>query len=195
MSLGAGWAVDVHPPDAPSYRDYALFFQDEDALIGTQVMPYSDRVEGVVGLNYTSEPLARRLAQDPDPATLFVCSIRGDPATPVLHAFVGDAVRIHVFAPFSEQNQVFAVEAHRWPLEPGMPGSDIVGAVQFGGSEVVDIRLTDGAGGLGRAPGDYLYGDHRGPYTEAGLWGVLRVHAADAQQAGIRALPGLRVKD
>jgi hypothetical protein len=187
--------VDVHPPDESSYRDFALFFQDEDALIGTQIMPYSDRVEGVVGLNYTSEPLAKRLAQDPDPATVFVCSIRGDPATPVLHTFVGDNVRIHVFAPFSEQNQVFAVEAHRWQLEPDIPGSDTVGAVQFGGSEVVDIRIASGAGGLSQAPGDYLYGDHRGPYIEAGLWGVLRVHATHDQQAEIRALPDGSVRD
>jgi len=195
LSLGAGWAVDVHPPDGNSYRDFALFFQDEDALIGTQIMPYSDRVEGVVGLNYTAEPLAQRLAKDPDTATVFICSIRGDPATPVLHTFVGDAVRIHIFAPFSEQNQVFAVEGHRWALEPDMAGSDTVGAVQFGGSEVVDIRLADGAGGPSQAAGDYLYGDHRGPYTEAGLWGVLRVHPADDQSAGIRTLPGLGTRD
>ena len=37
--------------------------------------------------------------------------------------------------------------------------------------------MTFVAGGDERLPGDYLYGDHREPYREAGLWGIMRVHA------------------
>jgi hypothetical protein len=188
LSLKAAWAVDVHPPGASSYRDFGLFLQDEDPLIGTQVMPYTDRVEGLVGLNYRSEPLRRRLAQDPDTATLFNCAIRGDPETPLLRAFAGDPVRIHVFVPFSEQSQVFAVEGHRWPLEPAMKGADLVSALHMGALEAVDIALADGAGGPALAPGDYVYGDHRGPFMEAGLWGVFRVFPPGDERAGLRAL-------
>ena len=142
LSLKAAWAVDVHPPGASSYRDFGLFLQDEDPLIGTQVMPYTDRVEGLVGLNYRSEPLRRRLAQDPDTATLFNCAIRGDPQTPLLLAFAGDPVGIHVFVPFSEQSQVFAVEGHRWPLEPAMKGADLVSALHMGALVDWRSRLT-----------------------------------------------------
>lgn len=188
LSLKAAWSVDVHPPGASSYRDFGLFLQDEDPLIGTQVMPYTDRVEGLVGLNYRSEPLRRRLAQDPDTATLFNCAIRGDPQTPLLRAFAGDPVRIHVFVPFSEQSQVFAVEGHRWPLEPAMKGADLVSALHLGALEAVDIALADGAGGPALAPGDYVYGDHRGPFMEAGLWGVFRIFPPGDERAGLRAL-------
>lgn len=41
--------------------------------------------------------------------------------------------------------------------------------------ETLDITLADGAGGPAQAPTDYVYGDHREPYQEAGLWGILRV--------------------
>ena len=34
MSMKAGWRVDVHPPSGTSYRDFAVFFQDEDAIPG-----------------------------------------------------------------------------------------------------------------------------------------------------------------
>jgi hypothetical protein len=189
VSVRAAWAVDVRPPDGAPYRDLSLFLQDQDPLIGTQIMPYSSRVEGVVGLNYTAEPLARRLARDPDTATLFNCKIRGDPATPLLRAFAGDQVRLHVLVPFSEQSQVFMVEGHRWALEPGMEGSDLLGAVHLGGADALDILLSEGAGGQGRAPGDYLYGDHRGPYLEAGLWGVFRVYAPGDKRGALRPLP------
>src|SRR5437660_899727 len=58
----AGWRVDAHPSDAPAYRDFSLFMQDEDEIIGTAQMPYTEHVAGVVGLNYRSEPLLPRLA-------------------------------------------------------------------------------------------------------------------------------------
>jgi len=36
------------------------------------------------------------------------------------------------------------------------------------------------AGGPAQLAGDYLYGDHRAPYQEAGLWGLFRVYKHDA---------------
>jgi hypothetical protein len=188
LSMASAWAVDAHPAGAPAYRDFAVFMQDDDPLIGTQVMPYTDRVDGVVGLNYRAAPLQQRLAQDPDTATLFNCIVRGDPPTPLARAFMGDAVRLHVLAPFSEQGQVFALEGHRWPFEPGLKGSTLAGAVQVGALGALDLVLADGAGGPGHAPGDYVYGDHRGPFKEAGLWGVFRVFAPGDGRAGLRTL-------
>lgn len=43
------------------------------------------------------------------------------------------------------------------------------------------MRPEGGAGGTAQLPGDYLYGDHREPYREAGRWGILRVLPADAE--------------
>ncbi len=157
VSGRAGWRVDVHPPDGPSYRGFTLFLHDEDPSIGTHLMPYAEDVAGVVGLNYRASPVAN--GQYPRPST------------PTLEAHPGDPVKIRVLAPYGEQAHVFTVEGHRWPLEPGRPGSTLLSSVQVGPLEAVTIAIEGGAG----PPGDYLYGDHREPYREAGLWGIFRV--------------------
>jgi hypothetical protein len=189
MSSRAGWKVDVHPPGAPAFRDFTLFFQDEDAGIGSHRMPYTEQVDGVVGLNYRMEPLSNRLAKTKDAARVFGSSGHGDPATPVMDAAIGDPVRIHVLVPWSEQAQVFHIEGHRWPLEPGRRGADLLSSVQVGGLEATTLLLDGGAGGRDRLPGDYLYGDHRTPYRDAGLWGILLVHSPCSGD-GFRPLTG-----
>ena len=111
-----------------------------------------------------------------------------DPETPILEAFVGDAVKIHVFFPWSEQAHVFSLEGHRWPLEPGRQGSNLLSSILVGGMEALTLTLADGAGGPGGFPGNYLYGDHREPYREAGLWGIFRVHDPHAAATQLRPL-------
>jgi len=182
----SSWRVDVHPPEARAYRDFALFFEDEDAGIGTHRMPYTTAVEGVVGLNYRNAPLAERTGNG---AALFD-AIRTPPRTPLLQALVGDAVRIHVLVPYSEQAQVFSVEGHRWPFEPGRQGTSMLSSVQVGGLEAITLTLDGGAGGAASLPGDYLYGDHRTPYRDAGLWGVFRVYECLPEGVRLRALAG-----
>jgi len=186
LGWGAGWAVDAHPIVGPPYRDFAIFLQDEDEVIGTAQMPYHEQVHGLVGLNYGKEPLARRLVVNKDTATLFRSAVHGDPAVPLLEAFVGDRVRLHLFVPFSEQAHVFSLEGHRWPLEPGRRGTDMRSSLHLGGLAAATLHLADGAGGAARAPGDYIYGDHREPYRDAGLWGLFRVHSPGA--------PGVRLQ-
>ena len=39
-----------------NYRDVALFFQDEDNIIGTSFMPYVQNTAGLTAVNYRSEP-------------------------------------------------------------------------------------------------------------------------------------------
>ena len=184
-SMISSWTADVHPPDGRSYRDFALFMQDEDEAIGTHLMPYEHAVGGVVGLNYRSQPLAGRA--DPDGGVF--TDYTSAPATPVMEAYAGDPLRIHVLVPHSEQGHVFSIEGHRWPLEPRIDGSDLLSSVQIGGAETLDIVLSDGAGGRHHAPADYLYGDHREPYREAGLWGLLRVHPKASPGVTLQPLP------
>ena len=173
MALKSSWRVDAQPPSGPSYRDVALFMQDEDPIFVAATMPYIENVTGVVGLNYKSEPSQKRLSKDKNTARIFSTQEHGDPATPLIEAFVGDRVQLHVLAPYSEQAHVFSVENHRWQFEPGRAGSDLQSAVQIGGLEAVRLVLT--AGDRYGLPGDYVYGDHREPYLEAGLWGIFRV--------------------
>ncbi len=212
LSLASSWRADVHLPDGSSYRDFALFLQDEDEVIGTHAMPYNHSVTGVVGLNYRSSPLDGRFDIAPDlnagsgkplimleEAEGLFDLVPGDnapsaaggfasPRTPVMEAFAGDPVRIHVMVPFSEQNHVFSIEGHRWPLEPKMEGTNLVSSEQVGAVGKLEILLD--AGGPSRLPGDYLYGDHRLPYREAGLWGLFRVLRPHDEDPAIMILGG-----
>jgi hypothetical protein len=178
------WRADVHPAadGAAGWRDFVLLIQDQDEIIGTAQMPYAEQVQGPVGVNYRAEPLAARLERNKDRARVFDSAVHGDPVTPLLEARAGDAVRIHVLAPASEQAHVFSIEGHRWPFEPGRRGTPLVSSMQLGALEVLNLVLDAGSGGM---PGDYLYGDHRAPYSEAGLWGLFRVYARDDSSAGV----------
>jgi hypothetical protein len=96
------------------------------------------------------------------------------PMTPMLEAYAGDAIKLHVLSPWSEQSQAFSIENHEWAIEPLLPGTNMVSSQQIGGLESLTMAFL--AGGDEQLAGDYLYGDHREPYREAGLWGILRVH-------------------
>ena len=101
----------------------------------------------------------------------------------------GDPLRIHVLAPFSDQAQVFSIEGHAWQSEPGMPGSRVTDSQLYGGLQALSLDIPS-AGGPLALPGDYVYGDHRMPYAEAGLWGILRVDGT--RYADHPAAPGDR---
>ena len=59
------------------------------------------------------------------------------------------------------------------PAELG--GSDEVTTRALSPWNVVDAEIIGGAGGRAHATGDYFYGDLRRPYTQAGMWGLMRV--------------------
>jgi manganese oxidase len=95
-------------------------------------------------------------------------------------------VRIHLLLSWSEQAQVFSLEGHRWPFEPARPGSNLVSSRLMGGMEALTFVITESAGGPGRLGGDYVYGNHREAYHEAGQWGIFRVY--DRSPAKLRPL-------
>jgi hypothetical protein len=178
------WAADViidrslpGNETRPNYRDVALFFQDEDNIIGTSFMPYVQNVAGLTGVNYRSEPYKYREEQGCSLGKMFQpCKADKpeDPATPLIEAHAGDPVRIHVIGASNEQNGMFSVEKHEWPIEPFMRGADMISVVEFAGSEVLDAFVPS-AGGPYRLPGDYVYSNQRLPYSQSGQWGYVRV--------------------
>jgi len=158
-----GFSAIVRPKHGRAYRDFTVFLQDGDQAIGTHRMPYTKNVDGVAAISYgSSAPLSAVTA-------------------PQLDAYAGDAVVVHVVSPASEQTQVFSVEGHTWPLEPGRDGTTHLSAVTVGGMQTLTLRLDGGAGGAARLTGDYRYGNARLPFDVAGMWGVLRVHAPSDQ--------------
>ena len=166
-----------------NYRDAALFFQDEDNIIGTSFMPYVQNVAGLTGVNYRSEPYKFREESGCSLGKMFQpCKTDKpeDPVTPLIEAHAGDPVRIHIFGANNEQNQMFSVEKHEWPIEPFMRGADQISVVEFSGSEAIDAFLPS-AGGPYRMAGDYVWSNQRLPYSQSGQWGYLRVRPAGDQ--------------
>ncbi|MBI3593804.1 MAG: hypothetical protein HY200_02490 [Nitrospirae bacterium] len=184
VSLKNSWNVDVivdrslpENYDKADYRDASLFFQDEDNIIGTSFMPYLQHIAGLAGVNYRIEPWSWRQDKGCEAGNLFTACVTDekDPVTPTITAHAGDPVRIHVFGAYDEQNQIFSMEGHEWPLKPNMEGADMMSSMQFGGSENLDVFIKEGAGGPFHLPGTYVWQNHRMPYAEAGQWGYLRV--------------------
>lgn len=171
-SGAASWRADAQPVDGRAYRDFVLFLQDEDAGIGTHRMPYVERVAGVVGLNYQRASIYPRRNTRGAARTLFATDAFGDPSTPLLEANAGDALRVHVLVPFSEQTHVFSIENHSWEQEVGLRGANRISSIQIGALQALTLHIENAGNG---AAGDYLYGDHRAPYQDVGLWGILRV--------------------
>ncbi|MEW6324959.1 MAG: multicopper oxidase domain-containing protein [Nitrospirota bacterium] len=185
VSLKNAWQVDVLvdrtiPENATraNYRDAALFFQDEDNIIGTSFMPYIQQIAGLTGVNYRTEPWLYREEAGCEAGNMFTaCAVAEgtDLATPIIQAHAGDQVRLRVFGAFNEQNQIFSIEGHEWPFKPNMEGADMLSSLQFGSAEYLDVYLKEGAGGPFALPGDYVWQNHRMPYAAAGQWGYLRV--------------------
>ncbi|HIE66175.1 MAG TPA: hypothetical protein EYG28_07880 [Nitrospiria bacterium] len=184
VSLKNAWAVDVildrslpENAERSDFRDVSLFFQDEDNIIGTSFMPYIQQIAGLTGVNYRSEPWMYREENGCELATMYTACVAGekDLATPTILAHQGDPVRIHVFGAFNEQNQVFSIEGHEWPFKPNMVGADMLSSLQFGAGETLDVYIKQGAGGPFGLVGNYVWQNHRLPYTAAGQWGYLRV--------------------
>jgi hypothetical protein len=126
-----------------------------------------------------------------------------DPQTPVFTATAGQAFRIGLTNPNSSNRAAtFQLHGHVWPRDPflalkrdaaGFPlhaAIDNVGSVVIGnnpmqfylgaqesviGSAHYVIRPLNGAGGVDKVPGDYLFRDTAAAGMGGGAWGILRV--------------------
>jgi manganese oxidase len=182
ISLGNSWKADViidksYPENAhlSNYRDFALYFQDEDNIIGTSFMPYLQNVAGLTGVNYRLEPWTYREDEGCELGNMFTACVAADadPATPTLKAHAGDNVMINIFGGHNEQNQMFNLDGHQWRRHLNQEGSDMIDVEEFGGGEYVQAFFN--AGGTYKNPGTYLWMNARTPYKQAGQWGYFKV--------------------
>ncbi len=184
ISLGNSWKADViidksYPENThlENYRDFALYFQDEDNILGTSFMPYLQNVAGLTGVNYRLEPWTYREDEGCELGNMFTPCVAADndPATPVLKAHAGDKIMINVFGAHNEQNQMFNLDGHQWRRHLNQEGSDMIDVEEFGGGEYIQAFLLNGAGGTYHVPGTYLWLNARTPYQQAGQWGYFKV--------------------
>ncbi|MBL4664960.1 MAG: multicopper oxidase domain-containing protein, partial [Nitrospinaceae bacterium] len=164
ISLGNSWKADViidksYPENShlSNYRDFALYFQDEDNIIGTSFMPYLQNVAGLTGVNYRLEPWLYREDEGCELGNMFTACVAADqdPATPTLKAHAGDNVMINIFGAHNEQNQMFNLDGHQWRRHLNQEGSDMIDTEEFGGGEYIQAFFN--AGGTYKNPGTYLW--------------------------------------
>ena len=178
-----GEGVDVSLPGRPGYRDFTTILSEDDPIIGGNFMPYPVAVAGHATINYRTVPRG-----DGDAA--FSSRSGGDPSTPLMRAYAGDPVKVHALvAPGSEQSHVFGLGGQSWRIDPEIAKGNETTAQGMVAWEAFDLELIGGAGGRQRETGDYFYGDVRRPFTQAGMWGLMRV-MSDAS-CPIRPLEGL----
>ena len=154
--------------------------------------------KGFNNVNYHTEALTERLGLTANVADYTTVTVNGgyglafssnqfgDPDTPVLRAFKGDLVAFRIGVGASDQFHSFTVGGHAFPLDWFMPNSQILAARTITAGETLDLLPVGGAGGPSGYTGDYLYGDARQPFQEAGMWGIFRVQPTGS--GGIAAL-------
>jgi hypothetical protein len=186
---GAAAVIRWTAPDgsAQAFREHALHWQDGLNLrtaAGAAIPPASEVEDpyelGNRGINYRTERFAPRLAKNPDQADVFSSAVHGDPATPLLRAYVGDPVRIRLLTS-SDRGRAhsFVLSGHGWHYQAADPDSTVVSTHGLLlASQAASLMLAGGAGGPRGVSGDFLYRDgNQVNQTNAGLWGILRVHA------------------
>lgn len=178
-----GEGVDVNVPGGQGYRDFTTIMSEDDPIIGGNFMPYPVDVAGHATINYRSVPRG-----DGDAA--FSSRANGDPSTPLMRAYAGDPVKVHALvAPGSEQGHVFSLGGQSWRVDPEIDKGNETTAQGMVAWQAFDLELIGGAGGRQRETGDYFYGDLRRPFTQAGMWGLMRVMSDP--NCPIRPLDGL----
>ncbi|MCA2211409.1 multicopper oxidase domain-containing protein [Jidongwangia harbinensis] len=172
---------------AQVFREHALQWQDGLNLrtaTGAAIPPAGDVDDpyelGNRGVNYRTERFAPRLARDPVQANVLSSTVHGDPATPVLRAYTGDPVKVRLLISSDRgRAHTFVLSGHGWNYQAADPASTVVSArgVMLA-SQASSHDLVGGAGGPRGTSGDFLYRDgNQVNQTNAGLWGLLRVHS------------------
>jgi FtsP/CotA-like multicopper oxidase with cupredoxin domain len=118
---------------------------------------------------------------------VFSSVAHGDPATPLLRAYVGDPVLIRQVG-LNERVGDLRITGHRFAEERFNPNGTLTDAGTTGISERFDYVLDGGAGGPRGLAGDYLYYSGRNNELESGAWGIFRVH--DTLHSDLEVLPG-----
>jgi hypothetical protein len=147
---------------------------------GAPIMPISYRAEPMVNREHE---LFRLLCNDPDhfgdrpvlheeqhhSSWMF-----GDPATPILKAYVGDPVRIRLVHGGVMETHVFHLHLYEWHAAPQDRKSPRIDAISFSPQTGHTIEPVWGAGNRHQVPGDVIWHCHLYPHFHEGMWGMFR---------------------
>ncbi|MGN0650068.1 MAG: multicopper oxidase domain-containing protein [Oscillospiraceae bacterium] len=184
--LDSGLFADIYNPAKPAFREYAVFFHDELEIKTkdgqTPVDPHTGLPSATTAISYRSEPMRNRLPLDPhadhtDTAEDISMSswAYGDPAPPILKAYVGDPSKIRLIHGGVKETHVFHLHNHQWRLEPDDPKSTIIDSISISPQECYTLDILYGAGSFNGMIGDAIFHCHLYPHFHEGMWTLWRV--------------------
>lgn len=182
--LESGLFADIYHPTKPAFREYAVFFHDELEIKdkdGNQPMdPHTGLHSATTGISYRSEPMRNRHPLTHTPADsgedISMSSwVYGDPAPPILRAYVGDPSKIRLIHGGIKETHVFHLHNHQWRLEENNPNSKIIDSITISPQECYTLNILYGAGSLNGMIGDVIFHCHLYPHFHEGMWTLWRV--------------------
>ncbi len=199
--LKSGCYADIHHPWQADFREYVTIFHDEpeikDKAGNTPISPETGQPESTMPINYRAEPMRNRMPHCLDCAGEEVSLsswVFGDPATPILRAYVGDPAKIRLIHGGVKETHVFHLHNHQWRLEPDDPKSTIIDSISFSPQQSFTIEPLFGAGSLNGTMGDVIWHCHLYPHFGEGMWGLWRI--LDRLEDGTRRLPdGIPIRE
>ena len=184
--LDSGLFADIYHPVRPAFREYAVFFHDELEIKTKDgqppVDPHTGLPSGTTAISYRAEPMRNRLPPDPhadhtDTAEDISMSswVYGDPAPPILKAYVGDPSKIRLIHGGVKETHVFHLHNHQWRLDPEDPKSTVIDSISISPQECYTLDILYGAGSFNKMIGDAIFHCHLYPHFHEGMWTLWRV--------------------
>lgn len=185
-NMKSGLFADIYNPARPSFREYAVFFHDELEINNKDgqppIDPHTGLASGTTAISYRSEPMRNRLPLTHEHAPAVTDEdismsswAYGDPAPPVLKAYVGDPAKIRLVHGGIKETHVFHLHNHQWKRETEDSRSTIIDSVSISPQECMTLDILYGAGSLNRMIGDAIFHCHLYPHFHEGMWTFLRV--------------------
>ncbi|MGN1179990.1 MAG: multicopper oxidase domain-containing protein [Suilimivivens sp.] len=193
--LESGLFADIYHPVKKAFREYAVFFHDEMEILNkdgeTPIDPHTMLPSSTTGISYRSEPMRNRdpgLGHEVTGEDISMSSwVYGDPAPPILRAYVGDPSKIRLIHGGIKETHVFHLHNHQWQLEENNPDSKIIDSISISPQECYTLNILHGAGSLNGMIGDAIFHCHLYPHFHEGMWTLWRIF--DRLQDGTGKLP------
>ncbi|MEN9506974.1 MAG: hypothetical protein RI958_2900 [Actinomycetota bacterium] len=170
---------DALPADWPDLGERAISYKNAPLYRRLQLPnPIVTPLAFPLGQPFTAADFGRRLASVFSSTAIINGRPIGDPDTPIIRAYAGDQVRLHVVQA-SDRGRMIETEisGHNW-LEHAFDAGSVRAGVQ--GSSATGTAFTfhiGVAGGDMRSVGDYRYGVIHGfQGLSSGSWGIFRVY-------------------
>lgn len=196
VELESGLFADIYHPVNPAFREYAVFFHDELEIKtkdGEQpIDPHTGLPSSTTGISYRAEPMRNRMPLTENHADsgedISMSSwVYGDPAPPILKAYVGDPAKIRLIHGGIKETHVFHLHNHQWKLEEKNQNSTIIDSISISPQECYTLDILHGAGSLNGTIGDVIFHCHLYPHFHEGMWTLWRIY--DRLEDGSGKLP------